>query len=87
MFNEEVNQLIGELKKELKKVEERHIEFFKAREPLFKSEKHDRLHEHYMIISHGYDVEFNFVDEDLPEYIKKDCKQAFEAFKQNYFHK
>lgn len=65
------------LEKDLALIEEKHIEFFKQREPKSTQDEYDRLHYHYIQkFGHGVHT-FSFKESsDLPDYIKDECYAA-----------
>ncbi|MDQ3290409.1 MAG: hypothetical protein M3Q05_03865 [Bacteroidota bacterium] len=63
---------------EMERIEEKHLDFFKNREPRNETEKHDRLHNHYALSTASGQVSFRFNEgSDLPEEIKQECVEAF----------
>jgi hypothetical protein len=67
-----------ELLKELAEIENKYLEFFEMRPPKFRSEKHDRLHNHWILYHDNFKITFGFdPNSDIPEYIKTECQQVF----------
>ncbi len=67
-----------EFKRSLLEIEQQYIEFFSKRESNHVNEEHDRLHDHYMMISDNYHVKFGFKnDTDLPREIIDKCMSEF----------
>ena len=65
-------------------IEEKHIDFFREREPKNDSEQHDRLHNHHIFWDQGGRITFAInKDSDLPRHIRKECLDFFnEIFNQ-----
>lgn len=58
-------------------VELKHIDYFKEREKIMPSQPHERLNDHYYIITENGLSTFGFKDSsDLPEYIREDATAA-----------
>ena len=67
-----------QFKKSLLEIEEEFIDFFSERKTNHINEKHDRLHDHYLIISDNYSIKFGFEnDTDLPREIIDKCMSEF----------
>lgn len=67
------------LEKDLASIQEKHIEFFKSRKPLFPQDEYDMLHNHYLSKTSNGSFEFLFLNEsDLPQYIRDECIAAVE---------
>lgn len=67
--------LTSKLIESFNKVEENNKEYFQNREPKFEKDKHDRLHNHY-IISEDENRYFSLGfrnDSNLPDRIKDEC--------------
>lgn len=59
-------------------IEEKYKYWFEAREPLFETDKHDQLHNHYMIYKNAHQIQFMFHnDNPLPHEIVAECLTAF----------
>ena len=64
--------------KEMSEIENKHIEFFNKRPPKFSLDKHDRLHNHWILYHDNLLIKFGFEpDSDVPDYIKTECNQVF----------
>ena len=78
LYGEEFHKKDKEFTEALSQIEKKHIEFFKNRPPKFKSDEHDRLQNHWIMINDNQNVKFGFDNNsDIPEYIKVECLQAF----------
>ena len=73
----ELSEKDRQLTEALERVEQKHIDYFKARPSKRLNEEHDRINMHYWtLISDGV-IQFNInPDSDLPQYIKDDCIKA-----------
>ena len=68
----------AELEDALRKIEEKHIDFFKSRESKFEADDHDRLHNHWMMTADRWRISFGFDrDSDLPKAIMEECASEF----------
>lgn len=78
-YGKEIAEKEKLFKDELSKIEANNIEYFKSRKPFFKDEEHDKLSNHYIIVTEKDRVMFNFVpDSSLSEDIKQQVSDAFE---------
>jgi hypothetical protein len=67
-----------QFEKELLRIEEEYIDFFKSRPPKYKDEEHDRLHNHYLILGDNNILRFGFENEsELPYELIIKCNKAF----------
>lgn len=73
------NDIMKIIELELNKVEEAHIDFFKSRPPLFDSEPHDKLRNHYIlaVAPTGITLQFH-PNSQLPAQIIEECNAAFQ---------
>ena len=62
---------------ELNAIDEKHKDFFKERKSHLPSREHDTIFSHCLIHTSNGIVTFNFIDNELPQYIKDDCIEAF----------
>ena len=81
LYGKEFADRLEEFKSELNKIEEANIEWFKSRKPKFESEKHDKLHHHYLIRWDKSSIGFGFrEDSDVPNHIKQECQGLFKKY-------
>jgi len=67
------------LKEGLKEIENKHSEYFEKRKSSVSFEKHDRLHNHYIMTTNPFGVNFGFITEsDLKGEIKAECQNLFD---------
>ncbi|MDB5262193.1 MAG: hypothetical protein JWQ14_1474 [Adhaeribacter sp.] len=63
---------------EMSRIEDQHADFFKSRQRVNETEKHDRLHNHYALRTASGQVSFTFNQgSDLPGPIRQECTEAF----------
>lgn len=78
IHGKELSDKILKFQKLLAEINEKHIDFFKARPTLLNKLKHDNIISHCgYIMSNGL-IGIMFTSFDLPENIKQDCLEAFE---------
>jgi len=78
-FGKEFQVSKDAFEKELKQIEKDHMDFFESRESKYPSDKHDRLHSHYMFYYDGVTVKFGFENDTVvPVGIIDKCLAAFE---------
>lgn len=63
----------------LGQIEEKHIDFFKERPARNEYGKHDRLHNHYGMITEFGTLTFSVGDSELPANIQNECVDAFNS--------
>jgi hypothetical protein len=62
----------------LLEIEEKYIDFFRKRPAKNEIELHDRLHDHWLMLSDNYKISFGFEkDTDIPQEIIIRCFQKF----------
>lgn len=67
-----------QLKQGLIDIENKHLEYFKEKKSTLSFDKHDRLHNHYIMNTNPLGVHFGFMaDSDLKEEIKNECQNLF----------
>jgi len=78
IYGEEYVEKNKAFEEEMSRIEDKHLDFFKSREPRNETEEHDRLHNHYALRTASGQVQFSFNQgSDLPEDIKNECREAF----------
>jgi len=84
LYGEYHAKKLSKFNEALSAIEEKHIDYFRKREPKFPRQKHDRLSNHYMIIQDKYKIQFGFENNtDLRQDIINECLRIFnECFRE-----
>lgn len=78
IYGEEYSDKNKAFAAEIDRIEERHLDYFKSRPPQNETEKHDRLHHHFVLRTAGGQIALDFdPDEALPADIRQECVEAF----------
>ena len=71
---------LEEFEEKLLLIEAKYIDFFKGREPVHSSEKHDRLSRHYFTQPEEKGLAFGFnTDSEVPYHIQRECHSLFQS--------
>lgn len=62
---------------ELEVINNKHEDFFKERKSHLSSQEHDTLFNHCVTHIASGTIRFFFIDQEIPEYIMKECNDAF----------
>jgi len=78
------------LRKNFEQVEEKFIDFFKSGQARWPSEQHDRLRNHYQILTQFFPETISWEQlkvNGLPDDVLREMHEAFDAFKRNEEYK
>lgn len=84
LHGKEIVQKHIEFLNALTEIEERHMDYFKARPGLFIDDDHDYLHNHYSTRINEGVVSFGFIDgSGIAKEIENECLEAFKKHHQS----